>query len=305
MKCRICSGKSKIFRKKIRNNIRRNVYRCTVCNIEFLDDIREDLKLWYTEAYRDDHTSILGDISSNKAKTFFELNKPLQHRRLLHYKKYLKKNHHVLDIGCSTGHWLHSIKPLVKKVYGLELNKDHAAFVKKKLKIDCFSDEIKNYNVKDKFDVITSFQVFEHIPNPIEFLQHVKLRLKKKGKLIIEVPNLDDPILHYDDNSNYRNFYYKRPHEFYYNKKTLLKVMKMVGLIGEVKGIHRYNFSNLLNWHINNNAQKSSSVAMAQHPIFVKDKNFMKMISRNEENYKKFLERNITSESLYFVGRFH
>ena len=81
--------------------------------------------------------------------------------------------------------------------------------------------------------------------------------------------------------------------------------MKMVGLIGEVKGIHRYNFSNLLNWHINNNAQKSSSVAMAQHPISVKDKNFMKMISRNEENYKKFLERNITSESLYFVGRFH
>ena len=41
---------------------------------------------------------------------------------------------------------------------------------------------------------------------------------------------------------------------------------------------------------------------MAQHPISVKDKNFMKMISRNEENYKKFLERNITSESLYFVG---
>ena len=58
----------------------------------------------------------------------------------------------------------------MKKVYGLkDLNKDHAAFVKKKLKIDCFSDEVKNYNVKDKFDVITSFQVFEHIPNPIEF----------------------------------------------------------------------------------------------------------------------------------------
>lgn len=92
MKCRICTGKSKIFRKKIRNKIRRNVYRCTVCNIEFLDDIRESLKLWYIGAYRDDHTSILGDISSNKAKTFFELNKPLQHRSLLHYKKFLENN---------------------------------------------------------------------------------------------------------------------------------------------------------------------------------------------------------------------
>ena len=94
-------------------------------------------------------------------------------------------------------------------------------------------------------------------------------------------------------------------HEFYYNKKTLLKVMKMVGLSGEVKGIHRYNFSNLLNWHINNDAQKSSSIAMAQYPISVKDKNFMKMISKNEENYKKYLESNTTSESLYFVGKFN
>lgn len=304
MKCRNCSGKSKLFRKKIRNNIKRNVYRCSVCTVEFLEDIKEDLKLWYTDAYRDDHTSTIGDTTTNEAKKFFELNKPLQHRRLKHYKKLLSKSDHVLDIGCSTGHWLHQIKPLVKKVYGLELNKQHSEFVNKKLKIPCFNDEIKNYDVQNKFDVITFFQVFEHIPNPKEFLNQIKPRLKKNGKLIIELPNLEDPILSFDNNDNYKEFYYRRPHEFYYNKKSLLDVLNSVGLKGVVKGIHRYNYSNLLNWHINNHTQESSSIAMAEFSMNSKDQKFMKVVSSMEEKYKSYLEKNLKSESIYFVGKF-
>ena len=155
MKCRICSGKSTIFRKKIRNNIKRKVYRCNVCTVEFLEPKKEDLNVWYTSNYRKDHASTIGNLTSNKPKNFFDLNKPLQHRRLKHYKKLLKKSDEVLDIGCATGHWLHSIKPYVKKVYGLELNKKHSNFVNKNLKINCSTKEIKDYDSKNKFDVIT------------------------------------------------------------------------------------------------------------------------------------------------------
>lgn len=304
MKCRNCSGVSKLFRNKIRNNIKRRVYRCSKCSVEFLEDIKEDLKLWYTGAYRNDHTSTIGDTSTNEAKKFFDLNKPLQHRRIKHYKKILRRSDHVLDIGCSTGHWLDQIKPLVKKVYGLELNKEHASFVRKRLNIPCFTNEIKDFQVDNKFDVITFFQVFEHIPNPKEFLHHIRSRLKKNGKLIIEVPNLDDPVLYYDNNSNYKDFYYRRPHEFYYNKKSLKYILNSVGLKGEIKGIQRYNYSNLLNWHINSETQNSSSIAMAEFPINVKDKKFMKLVSKTEEMYKSYLEKNLKSESIYFVGKF-
>jgi 2-polyprenyl-3-methyl-5-hydroxy-6-metoxy-1,4-benzoquinol methylase len=209
-----------------------------------------------------------------------------------------------LDIGCSTGHWLYQIKPFVKKVYGLELNKQHSDFVNKKLKFPCFNNEVKNYNVSDKFDVITFFQVFEHIPNPREFLMQIKKRLKKNGKLIIEIPNLDDPVLSMDDNDSYKDFYYRRPHEFYYNKKSLSYILNSVGLKGVVKGIHRYNYSNLLNWHINNQTQQSSSIAMAEFPIISHNKQFMKIVSNMEENYKTYLEKNLKSESIYFVGKF-
>tara|TARA_Y100000816_G_scaffold122065_1_gene85789 strand:- start:25741 stop:26658 length:918 start_codon:yes stop_codon:yes gene_type:complete len=304
MKCRLCNGKSFLIRKKIRNNINRKVYKCSSCTVEFLEDIKEDLKKWYSSAYRNDHTSTIGDVSSNEPKAFYELNLPLQHRRFKHYIKYLKKTHHVLDIGCSTGHWLNTIKPYVKKVYGLELNKDHSAFVNKELKIDCFNDEIKNYNAENKFDIISFFQVFEHIPNPKDFLMHVKKRIKKNGKIIIELPNLDDPLIFYDNNEDYKNFYYRRPHEFYYNKKSLLRLLRSVGLKGKINGIHRYNYGNLIHWHLNKTTQSTSEVAMAKFPINVKNKKFMKVVNLIEEDYKSFLEKNLKSESMYFVGTF-
>ena len=304
MKCRICSSKCFLIRKKIRNNINRNVYECTNCEVQFLEKNKDNLKKWYSGAYRKDHSSVIGDTKSNKAKNFYNLNLPLQHRRVKTYRKLLKKSDHVLDIGCSTGHWLESIKPYVTKVYGLELNNDHARFVKNKLKIECFNDEIKKYNVKNRFDLITFFQVFEHIAEPIEFLLEVKEKLKNNGRLIIEVPNLNDPVIYFDQNKNYKDFYYRRPHEFYYDKKSLKYVLNKVGLKGEIKGIHRYNFSNLVNWHINGNTQASSSVAMAEYPINVNDKSFMRLISENEERYKSYLEKNLKSESLYFYGKF-
>ena len=55
-----------------------------------------------------------------------------------------------------------------------------------------------------KYDVIVMFQVLEHIPEPVLFLKNVGRLLKKTGKLIIEVPNLDDHLLNL--NEEYFNF---------------------------------------------------------------------------------------------------
>ena len=43
---------------------------------------------------------------------------------------------------------------------------------------------------------------------------------------------------------------------------------------------------------------------MAKFPINVKNKKFMKVVNLIEEDYKSFLEKNLKSESMYFVGTF-
>lgn len=51
-----------------------------------------------------------------------------------------------------------------------------------------------------QFDMVTFFDTFEHLPNPIETLQKLKLVLKNYGKIAISVPNRKRPFYHlYDD----------------------------------------------------------------------------------------------------------
>ena len=45
---------------------------------------------------------------------------------------------------------------------------------------------------RKKFDLITMFHCFEHLPRPLEFLIKIKSFLKENGKIIIEVPHARD-----------------------------------------------------------------------------------------------------------------
>jgi len=52
-------------------------------------------------------------------------------------------------------------------------------------------DEIENQT----FDVIFSYYVLEHLRDPIEYLKTLQKYLKPMGRIILEVPNVDDVLL--------------------------------------------------------------------------------------------------------------
>lgn len=51
------------------------------------------------------------------------------------------------------------------------------------------AEVLNKLNVNDKFDVIISFETFEHLKNPKSFLTAIGERLSDNGKLIISSPN--------------------------------------------------------------------------------------------------------------------
>ena len=52
----------------------------------------------------------------------------------------------------------------------------------------------KNYECKEKMDIITSFHVFEHLTKPIEAFEKAVSWLKEDGLIYIEVPNLANSL---------------------------------------------------------------------------------------------------------------
>ena len=65
-------------------------------------------------------------------------------------------------------------------------------YSKKRKKIN-ISNNINNFS--KKFDVITMFHVLEHIPYQIDTLKLVNSKLKKGGKIIVEVPHAEDFLI--------------------------------------------------------------------------------------------------------------
>ena len=97
----------------------------------------------------------------------------------------------ILDIGCSSGLFL-DIAASKYSSYGIELNEADVRIARSKghhvwdqpIEIVAFGDN-------DKFDIITLWDVFEHIKDGKTYLQNLKVRLQEDGIVFLQIPNAD------------------------------------------------------------------------------------------------------------------
>ena len=308
--CYFCGGFVYIVvQDTLRHGEKRDVLKCKKCDLVFLAPYSgKDLEQFYRSSeYRKKHSPVLGKAITSKK--MFEISLPLQAYRVSRIKPYLKKHMRVLEVGCSTGHFLHAIKPLAKEVSGIELNKAHASFARKKLHTKISEQEIERSGFsKNYFDIICVYQVLEHIENPREFLSALLPYLKKGGRIFIEVPNINDPLLTLYRIPSYQQFYYHDAHLFYYSPKTLNRMMQSAGFSGKVAGFQLYNFLNHIHWLNTGKPQANSTIATGK-PILIADKKNKHANILNEwvggidREYRVLLEKNLVSDCLLFIGK--
>lgn len=106
----------------------------------------------------------------------------------------LNKNTHILDIGCAFGYFLKCCDEFGCETDGIDISSYAIEQAKKetkaKLKVHNLNDGISVYK-DDSFDVITMFDVIEHLESPYNALKEIYRILKANGKLIITTPNLN------------------------------------------------------------------------------------------------------------------
>ena len=100
-----------------------------------------------------------------------------------------------------------------------------------------------------RFDVVCIFHVLEHILDPLPFLQRCISLVGKGGRLIIEVPSLDDPLASLYDLPAYMDFFFQKQHPYYYSASSLSRMINALGNRVEAMIPHqRYGLDNHLNW---------------------------------------------------------
>lgn len=135
----------------------------------------------------------------------------------------VRKTNRILDIGCGIGYFLDVAKSRGWEVYGTEYT-DSAVTICKGKGITMHAGALNSQNYEaESFDVITSFEVIEHINTPNEEMERIYSLLRKGGYFYVTTPNFNS-LLRYYLGSKYNVIGWPE-HLSYYTPKTLTGLM--------------------------------------------------------------------------------
>jgi 2-polyprenyl-3-methyl-5-hydroxy-6-metoxy-1,4-benzoquinol methylase len=211
--CLICSSLSI---KPLKGYSEVGLVKCTSCSFVFMKKIpsEEELANHYSSySYRQE-----GYLSPITIKVY--------NRILDSFERYRKTNR-ILDVGCGRGYFLDVAKQRGWEVFGSEFSETAVKLCSGK-GINMLHGKIHEHSFRDNFfDIITSFEVIEHINNPKEDLNAIYGMLRKGGGFYCTTPNFNSIMRFYlKDKFNVISY---PEHLAYYTTKTLEKVVCETG----------------------------------------------------------------------------
>ena len=247
MHCPICNSKQFVLiQKGVWDSAEKNIFKCQKCAIVFLHPLMNNKEI--ENFYKNYQKHVKNRLPNKKALADVDKQQIIQTKRQLRIiKPHLDKKDKLCDIGASKGYFLKFVKPYVSEVTAIEPGTDEGKILKK--------NNIKTYNWISEipksvsFDFVSLFHTFEHLPQPLEYLDKLRGKINRHGRIAVEVPNIDDALISRYNISSFKKFYFQSMHCFYYNPTTLSMVFEKRGfkLIG-CNFVQRYTFSNHLQW---------------------------------------------------------
>lgn len=186
-----------------------DLHACDRCGYTFINRLTPDWKKFY--ATQDMETYVA--LSTYRDRYFHKV-------KSLVFPKSLGAPDTMLDVGCGDGGWL-SVWPECPHRYGSEYSPDF-----KSILLDRKISVLDEQGIRERtFDLITLFDVLEHVENPHEFLASIWSCVSEGGTLLISVPAMDKWISRL---LGHRYYLYCPMHFSYFGKKCLRALLDSV-----------------------------------------------------------------------------
>lgn len=166
--------------------------KCVHCGLIYQNPrvTKQDIMKFYPDSYE--------SYQSINLKTSWLMGKILRYglqKRKRFVLNYRSKGR-LLDIGCATGDFLDEVSHYGNntqwELYGVEISKYAAELASKKKYLKIFNATLEECGFPDHyFDVITLWDVLEHLYDPAGSLSEIHRILKPGGILVIRVPNFN------------------------------------------------------------------------------------------------------------------
>jgi SAM-dependent methyltransferase len=161
------------------------VVRCSLCGLAYRSFRPNDDQL--SRLYR------VADDSTYEAEMSNRLKTAKRHQRII--EKHVRGIGSILDVGCASGAFLHLMRESGWRVTGVEPSQSQFRRATKVLGDQASIQQcvLQEASLPGSFDLVTMWDVLEHVTHPREFLSLATALLRPGGCLVLNVPRIDSP----------------------------------------------------------------------------------------------------------------
>lgn len=209
--CNICGSDKKTVLSEVDRRIKKlRTVICLNCGLLRTDPMPTEAELddYYRLSYRFDY-----QLAGKKPPKFhLTRSKSLAKRRVEHLKAVITDGTNVLDFGSGSGEFLAECKTHNCTVTGIEPGVDYARFATETYGVKVLSSSWEQTDLgQEKFDLITSFHVFEHLRDPLAALKWLNSHLSTNGVIVLAVPSMKPKS---DGNNLFKELHFAHVHGF-------------------------------------------------------------------------------------------
>lgn len=162
--------------------------RCIECGLIFLNPrpTLDEMGLYYPEDYEPYQRTV-----STMHSQWLDLVQRIKLRPRVRIVMRLTQGGHLLDVGCAAGGFIRELRRLGGwHVQGVEINAKAACFARQQLGLDVFCGQLTDARFpSDSFDIVTMWDVLEHMHDPLATVKEVRRILRPGGVFLSSTPN--------------------------------------------------------------------------------------------------------------------
>lgn len=151
----------------------------------------------------------------------------LARERLEFVMRYIRSGR-LLDVGCATGEFLEVANKIGWTVTGVEISNFSSSIARERTGLDIRTGTLAECGGQDEFDVITMWDMLEHVIDPVEELRKTYQLLRKKGLILVCTPNASS-LRAIREKDNWHGYRVSLEHLYFFTPKTILQMLKKVG----------------------------------------------------------------------------
>lgn len=217
--CPICRRRTNEVQQWTKNGFR--YVRCGNCGLIYINPQLSD------EAVADIYSNVLYEQKSARLDLLLPNLETYKSRLLEKFEKF-KKSGCLLDVGCFKGFFLYSASQRGWRAFGTEVSESATRFARTQLGQQVQMGDLLHMTWLEqfRFDVVTFFDVIEHLSRPFLYLKKAHDLLREDGLLYVETPNYNG-LPRFVLGKKWTIFH--SLHRYYFTPKTMAAMLHEAG----------------------------------------------------------------------------